>query len=87
MSLRVAASRRLSRVLGHGDRMWCSYLHLYARPEERWVDALFFVLRGERRHCARCAAWEAMVEAEAQQEALLCPRRDPVHIYRLAGIM
>lgn len=65
MSLRVRLSRAISRRLLRSERMTCSELALRKHPAERWVDALFWLLRGERGHCDGCARWEARQEREA----------------------
>lgn len=75
MSIRVRLSRALSRRLLRSERMTCSELALRKHPAERWVDALFWLLRGETRHSERCADWEAHREREA----------DAVDDFRRAG--
>jgi hypothetical protein len=68
MSLRVRMSRSISRRLLGAERMLCSEIVLRGHWSERYIDALFLALRGERWHCLDCAVWEANREPGAVDE-------------------
>lgn len=58
-SLRVRTSRRLSRLFLGSDAMICAHLHWRQHWAEPAVDAAFWLLRGELKHCSGAASYEA----------------------------
>lgn len=57
--IRVRASRAVSRRLLRSDRMVCTEVARRGHWSERFIDALFLALRGERWHCLDCSIWES----------------------------
>ena len=82
--IRVRISRAISRRLLRSEAMVCSEIAARRHWSERYVDALFLVLRQEHGHCAACLAWESATAPDPMAEHRFTPAAD-VAGYRRAG--
>lgn len=62
--LRVRLSRALSRRVLRSEAMICAEASWHAHWSVPWIDAVFWLIRRERGHCAASARWEARQERE-----------------------
>lgn len=63
--IRVRLSRWLARRILGRQSMICAELAWKAHPAVPLIDAAFWLIRRERRHCLSCALWEASRERES----------------------
>lgn len=72
---KIKASRRINRLLGGEDELYCSRIYRlsqidpYGWKETVWViNLVFYLIRKERNHVKKAAIWERRANAKSSKD-------------------